>query len=123
MAGNRICVRLSDSQNERLKLSCGETGQNVTDIVRQALDAFLGPDAGSAPTTGPAAHLYPPEEILTAIRKYFAWGDGDPRAELKRQFTEILACAYALKKTFPRTAGIREVYEALRPLCQHFGID
>ena len=123
MKENRITVRLSDAQIARLKRSCGETGQNITAIVHQALDEFLGPDAGSAPTTGPAAHLYPPEEILTAVRKYFGWGDGDPRVELKRQFTEILACSYALKKTFPRTAGIGEVYEALRPLCQHFGMD
>jgi hypothetical protein len=107
MARNRISVRLSDRQIARLKRSCGETGQNITGIVHQALDALLGPEAGLAPTTGRAAHLYPPEEILTAVRKYFAWGAGDPRAEPKRQFTEILACSYALRKTFPRTAGIR----------------
>jgi hypothetical protein len=124
MKDNRITVRLSDSQIARLQQACGDTRQNTTDIVRQALDEFLNPEAGLAPlTTGRATRLHPPEQILTAVRKYFAWGSGDARLELKRQFTEILACSYALKKTFPRTAGIREVYEALRPLCRHFGID
>jgi hypothetical protein len=123
MAGTRICVRLSDSQNERLKQSCGDTDQNVTDIVRQALDAFLSPEAGLTPITASPARLFPPEQILTAVRKYFAWGSGDARLELKRQFTEILACSYALKKTFPRTVGIRELYESLRSLSQHFGMD
>ena len=123
MDKKRITVRLSDGEIARLKQACGDTGQNTTDIVHQALDAFLGPDAGIAPKTGPAARQYPPEEILTPVRKYFAWGAGDPRAELKHQFTEILACSFALKRTFPRTAGIREVYEALRPLCRHFGMD
>jgi hypothetical protein len=123
MAGTRISVRLSDSQNERLKQSCGDTGQNVTDIVHQALDAFLNPEAGLAPTTEPPARLFPPDQILTAIPKYLGWGNGDARLELKRQFIEILACSFALKKTFPRTAGIRQLYEALRLLCQHFGMD
>lgn len=123
MTGNRISVRLSDSQIARLQRSCGEANNNISDVVRKALDVFLSPDAGAAPIIGAPSRLYPPEEILTAVRKYFAWGAGDPRAELRRQFTEILACSYALKKTFPRAAGIREVYEALRPLCQHFGMD
>jgi hypothetical protein len=123
MAGNRICVRLSDSQIARLRQACGDTHQNTTDIVRRALDEFLNPEAGLAPTTGRAIRLHPPEQILKPVCKYFAWGDGDPRAELKRQFTEILACSYALKKTFPRTVGIRELYESLRSLSQHFGMD
>ena len=123
MPRNRITVRLSDGQISRLRLSCSETGQNITDIVHQALDAFFGPVARLGPKTGPAAHLYPPEEILTPVRKYFAWGAGDPRAELKRQFTEILACSYALRKTFPRTAGISELYVVLRSLCCHFGVE
>jgi hypothetical protein len=120
---NRISVRLSDGQIARLRQACGDTGHNITDIIHQALDAFLSPDADLAPTTGPAAHLYPPEAILTAVRKYFAWGAGDPRVELRRQFAEILACSYALKRTFPRTLGIGEVYAALRPLCKFFGMD
>ena len=123
MNGNRISVRLSDGQIARLKQVCGHAGQTTTDIVHQALDAFLGPDTDSVPKVRPAPRLYPPEEILTAVRKYFAWGAGDPRAELKRQFTEILACSFALKRTFPRTPGIRELYEVLRPLCRHFGMD
>jgi hypothetical protein len=123
MARNRITVRLSDGQIARLTQTCSGTGQNITDIIHQSLDAFLGPDAELALRTGPSAHLYPPEEILTAVRKYFAWGAGDPRAELKRQFTEILACSYALRKTFPRTAGISELYVLLRSLCCHFGME
>jgi hypothetical protein len=123
MNGNRISVRLSDSQIARLTRSCDETGRNITDIVHQALDAFLAAESGSAPNNEPSVRLYPPDEILGAIPKYLGWGSGDPRLELKRQFAELLAITFALKKTFPRTAGIRELYEALRPLCRHFGMD
>ena len=70
MAKNRITVRLSDGQNERLQRSCRETGQNITEIVHQALDGFIGPEAGLAPVTGSPARLFPPEQILTAVWKY-----------------------------------------------------
>jgi len=123
MTGNRISVRLSDAQIERLKLSCGEANNNISDVVRKALGVFLSPDAGAAPITGAPSRLYPPEEILKAIPKYLAWGSGDARMELQRLFSELLACSFALKRTFPRTQGIKALYEALRPLCPFFGMD
>jgi hypothetical protein len=124
MRRSRISVRLSDSQLEHLEANCRETERTITDIVHQALDAFLTPKAGIADSTGPPPRLFPPEEILTAVCKYFAWGgDMDPRAELKRQFIEVLACAFALTKVFPRDKAIQRLYLALRPLCPYFGMD
>ena len=123
MGGNRITVRLSDGQMARLEAHCRETDTNVTDIVHHALDAFLTPKAGVIPSTGIPARSFPPDEILTAIPKYLGWGSNDARPELRRLFTELLTCSFVLKRTFPRTPGIREVYEALRPLCRYFGMD
>ena len=40
MTGNRISVRLSDSQIARLQRSCGEANNNISDVVRKALDVF-----------------------------------------------------------------------------------
>jgi hypothetical protein len=123
MKGNRITVRLSDTEMDRLREFCRETGTDISHAVTAALNAFLTPKAAIVASTGSPLRLFPPEEILKPVCKYFAWGNRDPRAELKRLFIEILACSFALKKIFPRTLGIREVYEALRPLCRHFGMD
>ena len=124
MSGSRISVRPSDSQVAQLEACCRETERTVTDIVHQALDAFLTPKGGIADSTGPPARLFPPEEILTDVFKYLAWGgDMDPRVELRRQFIEVLACTFALKKLFPRDKCIQTLYQALRPLCPQFGMD
>ena len=70
-------MRLADAPIARLQRSCGEANYNISDIILQAPDSFLGSDVRLAPSTGPAPHLHPPEEILTAVRKCFAWGAGD----------------------------------------------
>jgi hypothetical protein len=119
----RITVRLSDGEMERLRGFCRQTDTDISHAVIQALNALLSPKEDRTTRTGPPPHLFPPEQILTTIPKYLAWGSNDARPELKRQFAELLACSFALKRTFPRTPGIREVYEALRPLCRHFGMD
>lgn len=123
MKGNRITVRLSDTEMGRLREFCRETQTDISHTVIDALNALLSPKEDTIPRTGPPARLFPPEQILTTIPKYLAWGSNDARPELKRQFAELLAISFALRRTFPRTPGIREVYEALRPLCRHFGMD
>jgi hypothetical protein len=124
MKGNRITVRLSDGEMERLRGFCRETDSDISHAVIQALNALLSSKEGATPSTEAPARLFPPEEILTAICKYLAWGgDMDPRVELKRQFIEILACTFALTKLFPRDKGIQKLYLALRPLCPYFGMD
>ena len=124
MRGNRITIRLSDEEMERLRGFCHKTGVDMSHAVTQALNVLLSPKEDATPITEAPARLFPPEEILTAVCKYFAWGgDMDPRVELKRQFIEVLACAFALMKLFPRDKGIQKLYQALRPLCPQFGMD
>jgi hypothetical protein len=108
---------------ERLRGFCHKTGVDMSHAVTQALNVLLSPKEDATPITEAPARLFPPEQILTTIPKYLAWGSNDARPELKRQFAELLACSFALKRTFPRTPGIGEVYEALRPLCRFFGMD
>jgi hypothetical protein len=123
MKSNRITIRLSDEEMGRLREFRRESQTDISHAVIQALNALLSPKEDAAPRTGAPPHLFPPEQILTAIPKYLAWGSNDARPELKRQLIEILACSYALKRIFSRTPGIREIYEALRPLCRYFGMD
>lgn len=117
-------MRLSDDLSGRLQEFCREANTDTSHAVNRALEAFFTSREDVVASTRPPARVFPPEEILTAVCKYFAWGgDMDPRVELKRQFIEVLACAFALAKLFPRDEAIQELYQALRPLCPLFGMD
>ena len=116
-------MRLSDDLSGCLREFCRQSGTDTSHAVNQALNAFLAPKVG-ATSAETLARLFPPEEILTTVCKYLAWGgDMNPRAELKRQFIEILACTFALKRVFPRDTSVQMLYQALRPLCPYFGMD
>lgn len=121
MNGSRISVRLSAERIERVQRVCKESGQDVSHIVRQALDAFLPPESGSSSAC--PRRLSPPEKIIPAVAKYRAWGRGDPRVELRHLFAELLAASFACKQLYPRTKGIAEGYQGLLGLCEFFGLD
>lgn len=119
----RITVRLPESHIGPLQQYCAERNCDVSHVVRQALDAFLATDAGSADHQISPKRITPPEEIMKPVRKYFAWGDGDLRMELRRQYIEVLAVSYACRRLFPRTANVVNGYEGLLQLCRYFGLE
>jgi hypothetical protein len=112
----RISVRLPYVQMDRVQEFCEDTGHDISHVVRQALDAFLARKSGTASNSGPPKRLSPPQAIIPLTVPYRAWGNGDARQELRSLFTQLLAASFALKELYPRTKGIREVYEALLPL-------
>jgi hypothetical protein len=116
MGARRISIRLNDDQSERLTKLCRETGNDVSQVVRQALDAFFAPQSGAGSDSGPPRRLSPPERIIPLTTSYLAYGNGDARKELRALFIQLLAASFALKDLYPRTKGIKEIYEALLPL-------
>lgn len=112
----RISVRLNGDQSESLDRLCRETGSDVSQVVRQALDAFLVPKSGPESSSSPPKRLSPPEEIIPLTTAYLAWAGGDARTELRKFFVQLLTVSFALKGLYPRTKGIKEVYDALLPL-------
>ncbi len=119
----RISVRLPENQMEPLHRYCQEKNCDVSHVVRLALDAILGTDVSPATHHNCPQRLTPPEEIMQPVRKYFAWGDGDPRDELRRLYIEVLAASYACRKLFPRIANVVNGYEGLLQLCRYFGLE
>jgi hypothetical protein len=102
---------------------CEERNCDVSHVVRQALDTFLATDVGLAYRQDSPKRLTPPEAIMQPVGKYLAWGDGDPREELRRLYIEILAASFACRKLFPRTASVVNGYEGLLQLCRYFGLE
>jgi len=122
LKSRRISVRLGSEQSERLARHCEATGATVTRVICEALDAFLASKGASEPSNVARKRLQPPEAIISLTAAYLA-PQKDPRTELKSMFIGLLAASFALKRLYPRTAGIRELYEALVPLCPHFGVE
>jgi hypothetical protein len=116
MSGSRISVRLTAAQKESLEACCRETERNVTDVVRLALDTFHTSKSDQPSIHGPARRLSPPAGIIPLTTRYRAYGNGDARKDLRELFTQLLAASFALKQLYPRTKGIKEIYEALLPL-------
>ncbi len=118
----RNSVRLPDDRLERLQRLCQETGYDVSQLVRQALDALPASEPALAPNGVPPRRVSPPEEVFDLVPKYLGWGRGDLREERNRQFKQPLAVCFACKKLYPRTRGIIEGYEALLQICEFFGL-
>jgi ribbon-helix-helix CopG family protein len=112
----RISVRLGAGQTGRLEELCRQTGCDISDVVRQALEAFLTCKSSTGPNNAPYPRLSPPAAIIPLTTSYRAYGNGDARKELKELFMQLLAAGFALKELYPRTKGPREIYEALLPL-------
>jgi hypothetical protein len=119
----RITVRLLESQIGPLQQYCAESHRDVSHVVRQALDSFLATDMGPADHQISQKRITPPDEIMKPLRKYFAWGSGDLRAELCRLYIEVLAASYACRKLFPRTSNVISGYEGLLQLYRFFGLE
>ena len=116
MPKSRLSVRLNAERLEHLERHCQATGDTVTRVVWQALDAFLASNGASGPKSAPARRLSPPAAVIPLTTGYFASAGGDPRAQLRSLFTQLLAVSFASKQLFPRTKGPAEVYQALLPL-------
>jgi len=108
---------------DRLQRLCTETGQDVSRVVREALDALLASGSGSAAGEGSHRRLTPPERVFDLVPPYLGWARGDLREERKRLFCELLAASFAAKKLYPRTTGILQGYEGLLQLCEFFGLE
>ena len=120
---DRISVRLPPEQVERLRGHRQETGDDLSRVVRQALDAYLGPDPNSAPNATSRPRLAPPEQIGPLMPKYRAWANGDLRKHRNWLFAELLAACFVCKLHYPRTPGMVDGYAGLRQLCRHFGLE
>jgi hypothetical protein len=112
----RISVRLNPESSERLEKLCQESGNDVSRVVRQALDVFMASKPGMGLINAPPKRLSPPAAIIPLTAPYRAWGNGDARVELRSLFIQLLAVSFALSELYPRTKGPREIYEALLPL-------
>jgi hypothetical protein len=119
----RITVRLPEGHMGPLQQYCAERNCDVSHVVRLALDAFLATDMAPADDQVSPKRITPPDEIMKPVRKYFAWGSGDLRAELCRLYIEVLAASYACRRLFPRTASVVNGYEGLLQLCRYFGLE
>ena len=121
MTGSRISVRLSDGQTDRLQELCRQTGCDISDVVRRALDAFWAPKLGSEPNNGPSKRTTPPEAVFDLVPSYL---NSTALRELRKtQFAHLLAISFVAKKHWPRTPGVLEGYERLLQLCGFFGFD
>lgn len=119
----RISLRLKQEESERLHKFCVHTEQNISHVVRSALNAFLLPELNSGTGGTPPRRLSPPEQIDRLVSKYLAWAGGDPREQLNKLYAETLAASFACKKLYPRTPDVRDGYAGLVQLCQFFGLD
>ena len=120
----KISIRLKQEDRERLQEYCVHTEQDISRVVRQALDVLIRPQSDAvAGSTVPPRRLSPPEAIDRLVAKYLAWGRGDLRQELSKLYAETLAASFACKKLYPRTPGILDGYEGLVQLCPLFGLD
>ena len=113
---SRLSVRLNAERSEHLERHCQATGDTVTRVICEALDAFLASGPASQANNTPSKRLSPPAAIIPLTTGYLASAGGDPRAQLRSLFTQLLAVSFASKQLFPRTKGPAEVYEALLPL-------
>jgi hypothetical protein len=119
---DRVSVRVGTERLERLQNRCREADCDISRLVRQCLDLFLGSEAASTAGAVPR-RLAPPEDIRPRLPKYLGWANGDLRVEHKRLFLELIAASFACKRFYPRTPGIVEGYEALLQLCSFFGVE
>ena len=120
----KISIRLKQEDRERLQEYCAHTGQDISRVVRQALNGLIKPqsDAVAGGTVLPR-RLSSPEQIAGLLSTYLGWAGGDLREELKRLFAKLLAVSYACKKLYPRTSGVLDGYEGLVQLCPLFRLD
>jgi len=90
-SSQRLSVRLSDREMDRLTQFCDKTGLTMTFAVEKALDVLLADPAEAEPIGTSSKRLAPPAQITSLMTKYRAWGRGDPREELYRLYTELAA--------------------------------
>ena len=119
----KISVRLKQEDSERLQEYCVQKEQNISRVVRHALDALLVQELNSGAAGTPPRRLSPPEQIGRLVPKYLAWGRGDLRQELNKLYAEVLAASFACKKLYPRTPSVLNGYKGLVQLCPLFGLD
>src|SRR3989338_3257122 len=122
--GNRrISVRLGQEQLDRLQAHCQERDYDLSRVVRQALEAYLGSQPGPGVAGGVArTRLAPPEQLLPLTSKYLGWS-GDLREHLKKLVWDLMAASWVCRQHYRRTPGMIELYEAVRPLAHFFGLE
>jgi len=102
MGSHRITVRLDDGIHSLLTERCRQAQIDISFVVRQALQAAM---KGDPEHPVPGAHqggIVPPQEIFARVGPYLAWGRGDLRDEVRRQFIELLSASWACARLFPR---------------------
>lgn len=124
MAGSRrISVRLNEQRMGRLEAYCKQIGCTPSDIVRLALDSYLGAEPGHRGNGAAQPRLAPPEAAMPFVPRFTGWGSGDVREYRNRLYLELLGCSFACKKLYPKTPNMVDGYIELRQLAGLFGVE
>src|SRR5437773_2005015 len=117
----RITVRLSNEGYEKLRTRSRDAGFDLSFLVRNAIAKCLDSEVAGAQTGTPPVNRTMPAEAFVLTGPYRAWS-GDLRAEVRRQFTQLLAASHTCAQHWPKTPGVRESYAGLLELCSLFGL-
>ncbi len=115
---HRITIRLEADLYGSLVEYCQTTGNDLSFAVRQALGSHLRNAGAVQPGGASFTTFLPPEEIFRQAPRYLSW-NGDLRKEIRRQFIELLAEANVCVRHYPKTEGLRELYNALLSLSRY----
>ena len=109
--GRRITIRLEEQCFEKLQMRSQETNLDFSFLVREAMGRYL--DGGTtAQEARPTDTGFMPPEAFALTGPYRAWS-GDLRQELRKRLLDMLALAYSAADQYPRTKGVREVYQTV----------
>ena len=120
-AGRRITIRLDTQAYEKLRAKSQAVDLDLSFLVRDALAKYLDQKAPEAREDRGAGGLVMPDEAFALTGPYRAWS-GDLRTELRERFLDLMAIAHSAAQTWPKSAGIREVYAGLLSLAHNLGI-
>jgi len=121
--GKRITFRIENGDYERLSGRSRDTGLDCSYLIRRAIAEYLEGEPRARDTK--SEHVAPravlPAEAFALTPPFRGW-PGDLRAELKKRYMEMLALASITVAHWPRTKGIREVYDGLLELAHYLDI-
>lgn len=117
MKSHRITIRLEDSLYQMLVQRCQMTKTDVSFQIRDALASHL--QGNDPPKSGVVSAVLVPPDVFAKEGPYRAWGLGDLRKEVERQFESLLPAMHVCAEHYPRTRGVREMCAGLFALRRH----